>query len=59
MTNYATMTQRIKDCKTTDALYKASLSIERLYNAGVFTESEFVRLDGRWVDQSIQLTKGA
>jgi len=55
MTNYATMTQRIRECKTMDALYKASLSIERLYNAGIFTESQFMRLDGRWVEQSIRV----
>lgn len=55
MTNYASMAQRIRECTTLDALHKSSLSMDRLYNVGIFTESEFMRLDDRWCEQSYKV----
>ncbi len=50
MTNYKTMADRIRKCKTDDELKKCERSLTNLYNAGIFTENEFARLDGVIVD---------
>lgn len=55
MTNYASMAKRIRACDCSIALNSASVSMDRLYNAGMFTESEFMRLDDVWTSQSIKL----
>lgn len=58
MSKYLTMAKRIRACGTLEELTKASKSLVVLYNAGVFTESELMRLDGVSVDQSILIEEG-
>jgi hypothetical protein len=45
MTNYASMAKRIRSCKTLADLDRIEKSLTRIYNAGVFSENEFMRLD--------------
>ena len=43
--NYATLAKRIRSAKTKEELNKCWTSLDRLYNAGVFTAKELMRLD--------------
>lgn len=45
MTNYKTMSQRIRDAKSTAELKKLEQSLIRIYNAGQLSVNEFARLD--------------
>lgn len=54
-TNYASMAGRIRKCKTLDALTNIGKSLERLYLAGIFTVSEFQRLNIMIIDQIIKI----
>jgi len=53
MDNYKSALQRINNAKTAKALQKAEVGIERVYNAGFFTENEFMRLDGKILNKKI------
>jgi len=53
--NYASMAKRIRSCQSAEDFSKVNQSLERLYNAGVFTASELGRLDSLAVDCQIQL----
>ena len=53
MTNYTAMAQRISKAETVEEIRKLERSLDRLYNAGVFTVKEFIKLDGKMVDKSI------
>lgn len=44
MTNYASMAKRIRSCKSSDEFARADRSLDRLYNAGIFSVSEYSRL---------------
>jgi len=44
-TNYASMADRIRACKTLDETNRAEASLGRLWDAGVFSQSEMQRLD--------------
>jgi hypothetical protein len=49
--NYQSALERIKSASSVEALRKLDKSLVRLWEAGVFTESEFSRLDRRLVDR--------
>lgn len=55
MTNFETMAKRIMDCKTREDLQKANVSLDRIFKAGFFTDSELIKLDALWAGQSISL----
>lgn len=55
MTNYAAMAKRIRACRTEQELKRVSESMDRIYEAGCLTTSQFSRLDGVWVDHAISL----
>jgi hypothetical protein len=45
MSDYPTMAKRIRACRGRDALDREQRSIDRLFAAGVFTPSQYMRLD--------------
>lgn len=51
MTNYQTALRRIANAKTTADLQKVEAGLTRVYDAGFFTENEFMRLDGKILDR--------
>lgn len=53
MNNYQSALQRINNAKTAKALQKVEAGITRVYNAGFFTENEFMRLDGKILNRKI------
>lgn len=53
MTNYQSFTQRIKQADTPEELQRLSNSLDRLYTAGIFTISEFSRLDAKILDHGL------
>ena len=55
MTNYAAMAARIRKCATPSHLTKCERSLTRLWDNGIFTVSEFTRLDSLLVDMRITL----
>jgi len=55
MTNYKAMAQRINKAETMEEIRKLERSLDRLYNAGVFTVKEFAKLDGKMVDKSTEM----
>lgn len=57
MSNYLTMANRYRACTTIYELWAASLSFDRIYNAGIFTESEAMRLEEVWAAQSLLLER--
>lgn len=46
MTNYKSFAARIEKAKSLGELKNLEKSLDRLYNAGVFTVGEYSRLDG-------------
>lgn len=52
MTNYQSFLRRIKETSEPD---KLRTSLDRLYNAGIFTVSEFIRLDALILQRQSQL----
>ena len=57
MTNYKTISEKIKNAKDHNDLYKIEKSLTNLYNNGVFTNTEFSRIDGLIIDKSIKLNQ--
>ena len=51
MTNYQTALRRIANAKTKEDLQKVVAGLTRVYDAGFFTENEFMRLDGKILDR--------
>lgn len=45
MSNYKAMAERIRKAKTVEDLNKCEDSLTNLYNNGIFTVSDFSRLD--------------
>jgi len=56
MTNYQTALRRIANAKTTTDLQKVEAGLTRVYDAGFFTENEFMRLDGKILDRLGSIT---
>lgn len=54
MTNYAAMAKRIRRASTIQDCRNMELSLDRLYHAGIFTESQFMRLDGLILDRAVR-----
>ena len=55
MTNYQTMAQRINKADTLVALAKVESSLDRIFNAGIFTVNEYSKLDSKIVDKQIAI----
>ena len=55
MNDYQYSLSKIKTAKTVEQLSKVEDWLEKMYNAGVFTPSEFRRLDRKTVDRFLQL----
>ena len=55
MNDYQYSLSKIKTAKTVEQLDNVELWLEKMYNAGVFTPSEFRRLDCKLVDRFLQL----
>ena len=53
--NYQSALERIKSASSVEALRKLDKSLVRLWEVGIFTESEFSRLDRRLVDRMIAM----
>lgn len=51
--NYASFAERIRQAETPAQFDRLEQSLDRLYNAGVFTVSQFARLDGILIDARI------
>jgi len=56
MTNYQAMAQRIAKANTVEAIDKVETSLNRIYDAGILTVSELMRLDSKLVDKRIKIT---
>ena len=55
MNYYQYSLSKIKTAKTVEQLDKVEVWLEKMYNAGVSTPSEFSRLDDKLVDHSLKL----
>lgn len=55
MTNYSAMAKRIKACKTLEEIRRCEKSLDRLYNARIFSASEFMHLDNVVMQQYIKI----
>ena len=55
MTNYQAMAQRINQANTIEALAKVESSLDRIFDNGFFTISEYSKLDSKIVDKQISL----
>lgn len=55
MTNYQAMAQRINQANTVEALVKVEASLDRIFDNGFFTISEYSKLDSKIVDKQISL----
>ena len=55
MTNYQAMVQRINQANTIEALVKLEASLDRIFDKGFFTISEYSKLDTQIVDKQIAL----
>ena len=55
MTNYQAMAQRINPANTVEALVKVEASLDRIFDNGFFTISEYSKLDSKIVDKQIAL----
>jgi hypothetical protein len=55
MTNYQAMAQRINQANTVEALAKVESSLDRIFDNGFFTISEYSKLDSKIVDKQISL----
>lgn len=54
MTNYQSALFLLNKAATAEELNRLERSFERVYNAGCFTVSEYVRLDRKLVDKLIK-----
>jgi len=54
---YESALARLARAHTAQDLEQLENSFTRLYNAGIFTDNEFMRLDGRLVDKMIEVTQ--
>ena len=54
---YKSALDRLARAHTAQDLEQLDNSFKRLYNAGIFTEQEFMRLDGKLVDKTIDVTQ--
>lgn len=57
-TEFQSMRDRIFKCKTLEELKKVEVSIDRLFNNGIFTASQLQRLDSLICSHGDDLTNG-
>lgn len=57
MTSYASFATLIRNQDSIEGLLSLEPRLDRLYNAGVFTVSEFIKLDCLLIDSIINLKK--
>jgi len=55
MSDYQTMAQRINKADTLAALAKVESSLDRIFNAGIFTVNEYSKLDSKIVDKQVAI----
>ena len=55
MSNYSSMSARIKKAVTVEDLCSLDKSLVRVYDVGALTTSEFKRLDGMILDRRVKL----
>lgn len=55
MTNYQSFIGRIEKENTYDGLKKLETSLDRLYDAGIFSVSEFKRLDTKILNKLVDM----
>lgn len=55
-TDYQSLVERINNENTYEGLKRLEISLDRLYNAGIFSVSEFKRLDSKIIEKLV-LTK--
>ena len=55
MNDYQYSLSKIKTAKTVEQLDNVEVWLAKMYNAGVFTPSEFRQLDCKLVDHSLKL----
>lgn len=53
--NYESFVKRINDANTLEDLKKLEKSLDRVYNTGVISVSEFKRLDSKMLDKFAEL----
>ena len=58
MSNYSSMSERIKNAVTMEDLCSLDKSLSRIYGVGALTAREFMRLDGMILDRKEE-TKNA
>lgn len=51
--NYKSFTKRINKAQTKADLEKLAVSLDRLYDSGIFTESELQRLDHKIMEAGL------
>jgi hypothetical protein len=56
---YKSALQRLNKANTSKELAQLERSLERIYNAGFFTVSEYGRLDAKLIDKQISLEQTA
>lgn len=54
---YKSALSRLARAHTAQDLEQLENSFIRLYNAGIFTDKEYMRLDGRLVDKMIEVAQ--
>lgn len=54
-TNYSSFVERIESENTYKGLKKLETSLDRLYNAGIFSVSEFKRLDTKILNKLVSI----
>lgn len=56
--NIVSFIERINNEDTYEGLKKLEISLDRLYNAGIFSVSEFKRLDSKILDKLVNICWG-
>jgi hypothetical protein len=54
-TNYQSAIERVNKCQTRQDCHKLDTLLVKLWIAGIFTESEFARIDRQLVDRMIEI----
>jgi hypothetical protein len=55
MTNYQVFSNKINSSKTKDALKRNEVSLRRLFDAGIFTENQLIKLDYKIIQRYIEI----
>ena len=55
MTNYQIFSNKINSSKTKDDLKSNEVSLRRLFDAGIFTENQLIKLDYKIIQRYIEM----